>query len=303
MSFLDTLFQMLVILFAIALGYLANHLGYLGGETDKKLSKVVLNIAMPSMIVATVITGDVLPGVSEILSILKVGALFYGLEAVFVLVVPLLLGGTPKQKGVWRFALAFCNMAFIGYPVVSGMFGQDALFYAVILVLPFNLTSFTLGPLMLAGAGKFTWRQLCSPCVVAAVVALFLALTGIRPPALVGDMLSFVGDITVPLSLLLVGSLLAGLPARQVLASPRLWVLSVVRLLVMPAVLCLLLRLLGIEGLTAQVAIVEMAMPVAINGSMLSMEYGGDTECMAQATFLTTLASIVTIPIVAALLL
>ena len=267
MNFWDVFGEMLVILFAIAAGYAANRLGYLGGEADQKVSKLLLNITMPAMIVAAVITGEELPELGTILSILEVGVVFYLLEAVFALVVPRFLPGTQGQKGVWRYALAFPNVGFIGYPVAVALFGDGALFYAAILALPFNLLSYSLGPLLLAGAARFRWKQLFTPCIVASVLGLVLALTRLRPPALVGEMLDFVGDITVPLSLLVV------------------------------------LRALGIDSLVLGIAVTQMAMPVAVNGTLLSMEYGGDTECMAQITFLTTAASIVTIPIVAVLLL
>ena len=294
MNFWDVFGEMLVILFAIAAGYAANRLGYLGGEADQKVSKLLLNITMPAMIVAAVITGEELPELGTILSILEVGVVFYLLEAVFALVVPRFLPGTQGQKGVWRYALAFPNVGFIGYPVAVALFGDGALFYAAILALPFNLLSYSLGPLLLAGAARFRWKQLFTPCIVASVLGLVLALTRLRPPALVGEMLDFVGDITVPLSLLVVGSLLAGMSAGQVLRSPKLW---------LPVALCLVLRALGIDSLVLGIAVTQMAMPVAVNGTLLSMEYGGDTECMAQITFLTTAASIVTIPIVAVLLL
>lgn len=303
MSFFDTFFEMLVVLFAMALGYGAHRLGYLGGETDQKLCKVILNITMPAMIVGAVVTGETLPELAEILAVLGVAAVFYLLEFAFALLAPRLLGGTPGQKGVWRFALVFANVAFIGYPVTEALFGRGALFYAVILAMPFNLLAYTLGPLMLVGARRFHWRQAVTPCTVAALVGLFFALTRLRPPAIVGRCLSFVGDITVPLSLLVVGSLLAGLSLGQVFRAPRLWALSAVRLLVMPAALFLILRALGTEPMLLGIAVVQMAMPVAVNGSMLCMEYGGDKECMAQATLLTTAASIVTIPLVAAVLL
>ena len=230
-------------------------------------------------------------------------AWYYLLELVFVLVVPRFLSGTPSQKGVWKYALAFPNVGFIGYPVAVALFGDGALFYAAILALPFNLLSYSLGPLLLAGAARFRWKQLFTPCIVASVLGLVLALTRLRPPALVGEMLDFVGDITVPLSLLVVGSLLAGMSAGQVLRSPKLWLLTAIRLLVLPVVLCLVLRLMGIDSLVLGIAVSQMAMPVAVNGTLLSMEYGGDTECMAQITFLTTAASILTIPIVAVMLL
>lgn len=111
------------------------------------------------------------------------------------------------------------------------------------------------------------------------------------------------GDITVPLSLLLVGSLLAGLPVRSVFSSWRLWVLTAVRLLVLPAALALALRWVDVSPLVKSVAIIQAAMPLAVNGSMLCLEYGGDTECMAQATFLTTLTALLSIPLLTPLFL
>ena len=303
MSFFDVFQEMLVILFGMAMGYLAHRLGYLGGETDQKLSKIILNITMPCLIVASVATGDELPGAAEILSVLKVAAVFYGMELLVSAVVSRLLGGTDKQKGVWRYTMVFPNMAFIGYPVAVALFGPEALFYAVILALPFNLLAYSLGPLMLAGRAKFRWQQLTSPCIIASVIALVVALGHIRLPAIVGECAGFVGNLTTPLSLLVVGSLLAGLTVGKVFASPRLWALTAVRLLVLPALLWLLLGWMNVEPpMVAGIAVILMAMPTAVNGSMLSMEYGGDTECMAQITFLTTLVSIITIPVVSALL-
>lgn len=302
MSFLDTLAEMLVLLFAIAAGFLANRLGILGGETDKKISRLLLAITLPSMILGSVCTGDALPERAVVLGTLGVAAVFYLLEFAFVLAVPPLLGGTPGQKGVWRYTLAFPNVAFIGYPVVSALFGPEALFYAAILVLPFNLMTFTLGPLMLTGAKRFSLRQMFSPCVLASILALVLALARLRPPAMIGEALEFVGGVTVPLSLLFVGSLLAGIPLGRMLASPRLWILTAVRLLALPAALCFLLRRMGTDPLILGVAVTQMAMPAAVNGSLLCMEYGGDAECMAQITFVSTLSSIVTIPILAAFL-
>lgn len=299
MEFIQVLDKMLVILFATAMGYAAHHLGYLGGEADRKLGKLLLNIAMPAMILSSVFTGGVTAGLAEILSLVKVSAVYYGLELLFVLAAPRFLGGTPSQKGAWRFSLAFSNVGFIGYPVAMALYGQEALFYAATLALPFNLLSFTLGPLMLVGKGRFQLRQMFSPCVVASLLSLVCVLTGFRPPALVGEMVEFIGDVTVPLSLMVMGSLLAGLPAKQVFTSPRIWCLTVLRLLVMPVALFFCLKPMGLEAMILGIAVTQMAMPVAVNGTLLSMEYGGDTEALAQATFLTTLVSMVTIPLIA----
>ncbi|WP_298020407.1 AEC family transporter [uncultured Dysosmobacter sp.] len=303
MSFIDTFSEMLILLFAMAIGYLAHRLGYLGEGIDARLSKLILNITLPAMIVGSVVSGSALPGTAEILSTLRVAAVFYGIQLLAAFAVPRFLGGTPGQKGVWRYGLVFSNLGFIGYPVVISLFGADKLFYAVILQLPFNMLSYTLGPLMLAGAKQFRWKQFLSPSIIASVIALTIALTGVRVPAQIGDLMNFVGDLTVPLSLLVVGSLLAGLPDMQALSAFRFWALSVLRLLVLPVLLWLILRQMDVDPVVQGIAVIEMAMPVAVNGSMLCLEYGGDTETMAQVIFITTLLSIVTIPLVAMVLL
>ena len=302
MSFLQTFAEMAVVLFAFAMGYLGNKLGYLGGEVDAKLTKIVLNITLPCMLIATVITGDTLPDLSEIITALKVAALFYLLTGAAALVLPRLCCKDPGRRGVWQYSIMFSNVGFLGYPVLAAFYGPEALFYGMTVVLPFNLLTYTLGPPMLGGKGNFKWKQMLSPSTIAAVFALVLTLTRFRPAALVGKCLDFVGDVTVPLSLLVVGSLLAKMPARNVVGIPSLWALTAIRLLALPALFSFILHTIGIEGLMLKSAVVQMGMPVAVTGSMLCLEHGGDAEYMAQSVFLSTLAAMITLPIVAAVM-
>ncbi|MBP3405142.1 MAG: AEC family transporter, partial [Kiritimatiellae bacterium] len=88
MSFLDTFARMMVILFAMAVGYGVDRLGWLDPETDTKLSNLALNITIPSLVLSTVMTGEELPAVSEILGILLVGVVFYVMEFVYILLLP-----------------------------------------------------------------------------------------------------------------------------------------------------------------------------------------------------------------------
>jgi len=300
MSFLDTFCEMIVILAAMAVGFLANRLEILGGNADAKLSKLILNITLPAMTIGSVASGSSLPEIREILSVLRIAVIFYGLELVFVLLVPRLLKGKKGEQGVWKFVLMFPNVGFVGFPVAVALFGQEALFYAVILTLPFGVLSSMLAPVFLGSTGKFRWKLLATPCVIAAVIALILSLTKIPLPPIVGETFSFIGNITVPLSLLVVGSLLASLPAKQIFTSFRLWILAALRLLALPLLFWLIVSRMDFAPLVRNVALVQMAMPVATNGSMFCMEYGGDKEAMAQTTLLTTAASILTIPLIAA---
>lgn len=302
MTLFATLEKMIVLLFAIAMGYAANKLGYLNEDTNRRLTKLVLNILLPCMILASVMTGSALPENRVIFSVLKMAVVFYGLEFVFMLVLPKFLGGTVKQKGVWKYACMFSNTAFIGYPVIEALLGNTAVFYGVILVLPYNVLTYTLGPVLLGGEARFHWSVLRTPTMIASLASLILALSRVPTPALAGQVLDFVGDAAIPLSLLVLGSVLAGMKVKHVLLMPRMWIFSAFRLLIMPFVLLLLLRPMALDPVVLGVGVMEMAMPVAVNGVMLSMEYDGDTESMAQTIFFTTILSMVTIPVAALLL-
>lgn len=186
MSVLDTLSEMLVIFVAIATGYLANRLKIMGGEMDRKVSQLLLTITVPALSLGSVAARETLLPQSELLSLLLAAVVFYGLEVLFALTVPRLLGGTELQRGVWRYAMMFPNVGFIGYPVVVALLGQEALFFAVLLALPFNVISYGLGPLLLTGAKRFDWKQLLTPCVVSSFAALLLALFQVRLPPIVG---------------------------------------------------------------------------------------------------------------------
>ena len=303
MSFFDTFLEMLVILFGIAMGYAANKARILGGEVDQKLSKLLLNVTMPCLFLGSAASGDSLPTGGAMADLLWVALIFYVLQLVLAVLFARIIGGTAGQMGVWRYGLNFSNTVFIGYPVLMALFGKEILIRAMVFVLPANLITYTLGPLMLTGAKRFRWQQLVTPCVLASVAALVIALARIPVPAMAGKCLNFVGDITVPLSLLVVGSLLAGMPVGRIFGSVRLWVLAGFRLLVLPVLLWLILSRTGLDPVSADMAVILMAMPVAVNGALVCIEFGGDADCMAQSIFLTTVASIFTIPLVAAVFL
>ncbi|MEI3363471.1 MAG: AEC family transporter [Oscillospiraceae bacterium] len=305
MDFFASLSNMSVVLAGIAAGYLADKLGILGGETDRKLTKLILTITMPAMTLGAVATSEELPDLATLAGILEAAAAFYIIGFALAALLPRLLGGTAEQKSVWRFALCFSNVGFIGIPVCTAFLGEGAMLYAVILTLPFNLISYSMGPVILTGGMKnFDARKMfLTPTVVSSFLALVMTLLRLRPPRVVGECLEFVGDMTVPMSLLIIGSLLTATSFRQVLSSPRLWSLAAVRLVAMPMLLGLALRPLHLEAMAVNVTVLQMAMPVAANGSMLAMEYGGDVESMAQATFLTTVCAMVTVPLIATVLL
>ncbi len=300
------IFQEIVTLFAIVgVGYGAKKLRFMNDEFDRMLSKLVINIALPGMILGSVLTATELPSQTEVwlclgLSVasnLVMFAVAYGFT--------LLLRIPDGHRGVYLFMLCFGNVGFIGYPVLSAIFGPDALIYAAVFNLPFNLFVFTVGAWFLTqdtdGDVKMqtTWRTFVTPVMLSCVAAVVLTLTGIHYAPIAGDALSTLGSITTPAALLIIGSSLANLPVRELIGGPRLWACSLFRLLGMPAVIWAVFHGFVPAGLMFSVAVVLAGMPVATNGTMLCYQYGGNSRVMAQGTFVTTVLALVSIPILA----
>ena len=300
MDFASVFGQMAVLFFCVVLGYIANRCRLMDGELNRRLSALVLNITAPAMMLDSVMGGAELPALSEIGSILAVAAVSYVLALAAALIIPRLLRVPQEQAGVYRFMTVFANVGFMGFPVVEAVFGEGAVFYAAVFNLPFNLLVYTVGPLFLAGGkGKagLTWKLFVTPCMLASLATLVIALGQLQFPPLVGQAMDLLGQVTTPAALLIVGSTLAQLPVRDMLGGFRVWLMAAIRLLVFPAAIWLLLRpMVGNE-------VVLAGMPVATNGTMLCLQYGGDQKLASQGTFVTTLCSVVTIPLLVSTLL
>ena len=214
----------------------------------------------------------------------------------------------PSEKPYLKtgvFSLARHRIVWLLVLMISGMITGGILgrYEAAIAAMPLLVTFIPMLTDTGGKGGKLSWKGVFSPCMLASLAALIVALTHLRFPVAVVESLDFIGDMSIPLALMLLGSILAALPLGQMLGSPRMWLLTALRLLAMPALLYVALTALEVDELLRNIAVVQMGLPVATNGVLLAMQYGGDTDSMAQGTFLTTVASLATIPLVASLIL
>lgn len=188
--------------------------------------------------------------------------------------------------------------------MLTAVFGPDALVYAAVFNLPFNLFVFTVGAWFLTQDTdgvkvQTTWRTFVTPVMISCLVAIVLTLLGIHHAPILGDALNTLGSITTPAALLIIGSSLANMPARELLGSPRLWICSLFRLMVMPVLIWAVFSPFVPSGLMLAVTIMLTGMPVATNGTMLCYQYGGNSRVMAQGTFVTTVLALASIPLLA----
>ena len=109
--------------------------------------------------------------------------------------------------------------------------------------------------------------------------------------------MTLLGNMTVPAALLIIGSSIAGIPARRMTGSPGTYVMAIFRLLVLPVSIYAILRLFGTNEQIAGIDTVLAGMPVASYGTMFCLKYGKDETIMSQGTFISTLLSVLSIPL------
>ena len=307
-EFLSILGQMATLFFVIAIGYIVKKAKVMDEVMDKKLSSLILNTALPAMILGSVLTADELPGPIDILITMGLACASFAVMTALALLVTKLLGIHDGHKGVFRFMLTFGNVGFIGFPVLTAIFGSSALIYGSIFNLPFNFLVFTMGVWFIAqdsGRGakvKMGLKTFLTPANIACAIAIVLTLLNVHSVPIIGDAAETLGSFTTPGALLIIGSSLADLPVSKLIGGPRLWIASLARLIVSPLIVWALFRLVPVDPMLIDIMVVLCAMPVATNGTMLCYQYGGDSRTMAQGTFVTTVLSILSIPILVMLI-
>ena len=201
----------------------------------------------------------------------------------------------------------FGNVGFIGYPVVDSIFGHEAVFYAAVLNVVNTFAVFTIGTMLLMNSSSashlrqsFQPRVLYSSPMIAAYLAMLIVAFGIDDiPIVISQPLTMIGNITVPAALLIIGSSMSQLPLRTMMGNRLVYVTTLFHLAIIPFCLYLLFTAIGFNPLSVAINTVVIAMPVATYGTILCLKNGRDTVLITEATFVTTLLSVITIPLLA----
>ncbi len=313
--------QVMLTLFAIVVvGYVAGKLGYMGGTFDKRLSKIVIDITCPALILSSAMTGE-LPDRRYILPLLVISAITYVVLTGVALWLPRFLTKKKEDEGAVGFAMMFGNVGFMGYPIVASIFGHEAVFYAAVLNVVNTFAVFTVGTMLITGrtevqGARFQKKVLYStPMLSAYLTMLIVALEINDIPTFISQPLTMIGNITVPAALLIIGSSMSQLPLRAMLGNRTIYATTLLRLAVLPvAIHCFGIALMNVLGhfvpsilafssFVVGIDTVVIAMPVATYGTILCLRHGKDTRLITEVTFITTLLSMISIPLLVTYLL
>ena len=294
--------KMLVMVVLLLLGFLAAKLGITNGEFNRRVTPVLMNVFLIATILNSVFSADVFVGGMVLLQY------FAAISAMFVIGIAIawissrMLRIRAEDRGVFRLMVFLSNNVFIGFPVVEAMFGPDAVFYAAISNIPFNLILYTLGVSQIQQGERPTWGKILTPPLIATLLAGVLYLAQFRAPAVLADIASTLGSATMPVSMMIIGTSLGIMPLKNTLTDWRVYAASFLRLLVVPVAAWAVLRIFIHDPMMLGVPVMLSACPSAMIIAPICLQYGKDDSFASKIIFVSTVLSAVTVPLVAYLL-
>lgn len=296
--------QIIKLFIVIAMGFAAAKTGYLPAQFKDVISKVIKQITLPLLIITSMmskeLTKDALinTGVSVISAVVVIGIL-YGIG----LITASLFKLKEPTKTVHSLAGATGNVVFLGYPVISAVYGADGLYYAVIYGIVNDLFLWSLGVYLVnKSAGKTTskeaFKKLLNPNTISCIVGILFMLFGVKFPKILFDTLSGVGHLTTNLSMIFIGMVLSGVNIGKIYKRVSMLSIVVLKMIVTPIIAAILLSKLAIDPILSGAIVLQIAMPAQTVMSIITNEAGSDVSYSAEYIFLSTILSIGTLPLV-----
>lgn len=310
------------ILCAIAIcGFIARKKGMMTNDFDAKLSTLVMTFCCPALTLNSVLSNTSMPGTDVIASLFGYSFAIYAVSVIFsfLFVRYLYRGIKPATKGAHAFIICFPNVGFIGFAVIASLFGNDAVLMAAVYNIPYNVFLFSVGMLFISRTGtrertsdgersksrKQEIKAICkcfySPVMIASYLAIILAMLHITDSGPVGTAINMLGNATIPIAMLITGSSLAKMPLKEMFNDAWSYLTTFMRLIAIPLVIFLIFNQFVEDKTMLAIMVVLAATPTATVGTMMCVSYGGDLNTMTRGTFLTTVLSLITIPLIAML--
>lgn len=296
----DLINQVIILFLMILVGIYARKKNYISKEANDGLSKLLINVTLPLLIISSFNTSFSKDMITNAEKLLLYALIIHIVIIVFAALVYFKL--PRNKKGVAKFVTVFSNSGFMGYPVLKGIYGNTGVFYCSIFGIVLNVFMFSYGIMVLNEEGGTSIRELkkilLNPAIVAILIGIIIFISGIKLPYVLSSMISSVGSMTSPLSMIIVGSMLANTKVKTAVSGKLVYILSFIKLLVIPAITYFVLRLFGAPALITNIIVLLEAMPAPSNAAILSFQYGGDETLALKTIFISTVFSLISIPLI-----
>ncbi len=303
----STVYKQIAILFLlIVAGYMLRKAKMITEEMVQSLTDFILKIALPAMIIAGMMITRTPQKLKESILILIIAFSTYAGSYIMAKIVTGIIKPLESNKGIFEFSLMFSNVGFMGFPVIATIFGEDAIFYAVIYNVAFVILVYTLGiSLVNASDDKYeiNIKSIFNAGVNASIVGFTIFALAVPVSEVFKGVVSLVGNTTTPLSMLVIGAMLATLPLSEMFNNWRIYIVAVVRVFVLPLIVFVIFKyILHVDNMMLiGVPVIITGMPVAANAALIAQQYGSEPEVASQCVFISTLISVISIPVLSLL--
>ncbi len=289
--------KIIVLFIAMIAGFIAKKGRIIDVHSTKALSSLLVYITCPALIVCSLqidynVDTLIQAGLVFVLSLIVHSSLAIGSHFIFKII------GDKKRRGVYEYAFTYHNCAYMGYPIMLAVFGDVGLFYGVIFVTAFNLFNWSHGLIVMSGKNGLTLKAIVkNPALMSVFLSVILFLLRIKLPTVLYDGLDLVGDMTFPLAMVIIGSLLAGMKFKEIFGKKDVYLFSLLFLIITPAIMLFFGKVLGLPEYLAITGITMCACPVAANTAVTAEVYDNDSNLAAKLVGVTTLFCLITIPL------
>ncbi len=306
-GFLNAVSASFVLLMLMSVGYFMGRLGWMTGNEKRFLSKYIINIAVPCNCLVGILNNLSREDLPQAGGMLLAGFLGVAVNYVLAYLAAAVLKLPRSRKGVFVCMCAMSNTLFIGIPVCRQLFGEASMGYVMVYYLCNTTYLQSLAMVIVEKSGTAAGTKLSigglvksvvtKPPIIMVAVSVLLLVTGLRPPEPVMTFANYISGSVSPLALLYCGFIIYELGLRNLKLMRGIPVMLLMRLVVAPLVCFGMCTLFGVEGLARDVFIVESALPVVSQVTVMSGAYGADEQYAATGSAISTLCSFVTIPV------
>ena len=304
--FSATLNQMLGLFIFMAFGFLLNKKGFLPHISVTRLSKLETDLFVPCLVFSVFYKYCTIENFKQKSIYILYGTAIMAVSLVIGIFLAKLFASDSYKRKIYTYSFAVANFSFMGNAVVLGVFGEEILFDYMIFTLPLNLYVYSIGTASLIPSekgGKVSIKTFVNPIFISLILGAICGLTAVLLPSFLTSAISSAGACMSPLAMLLTRFVLGGYSLKKLASNKKVYLASVIRLIILPTVFMLVLLALKTDKAIIRAALCATAMPLGLNTVVFPAAYGGDTTPGASMALISHVISIITIPVMFAVFL
>lgn len=297
-NFMAVFRQVCILFLLMGVGFALNKTKKLTKTVNKYISDIVVTIVAPCVIIQS-FERDFDPSMLKNLLLSLAAAV--ALHTVMIIAVHFTVrGDNEKSTRVLKFAAVFSNAGFVAIPLQSALLGTDGVFCGAAYLAVFNIALWSYGIFEISGDKSLITpkKLLFSPGIIGILIGVAIFITSAKLPYVVDSTLGYISALNVPLPMFLVGYYLADTDILSALKDIKIYFCIILRLLVFPLAGLAVMYLVGLRGIVLTSTVIALSAPVGATASMFSEKFDGDTDLSVKLVSISTLLSIVTMPIV-----